>query len=241
MIDNDGMLVEASGGLGYTLDIENCTFAGNRNPGEPLIQITDAIFFAQPFEVSQSIFAFNDVALPLAIDDPTFFEFRCSDVFGNSGGDYVGALAARLGVDGNISADPLFCALELGDVFLQEGSPAVAECGLMGSHPVGCEVSGVGEAPTAAAAPSVWPSPTRGAVQAVWSLESGDIAGEPRGALVVDAQGRTVRELGLRREEGRALVAWDGRDGGGREVPTGVYWIRVVGSVLPAARVLTLR
>ncbi len=70
----------------------------------------------------------------------------CSDVWGNSGGDWIGDLAELLGVNGNISSDPLFCGggavhemYGLGDT-----SPCAEEnssCGQIGAWPVACSVS----------------------------------------------------------------------------------------------------
>lgn len=50
---------------------------------------------------------------------------RCVDAYGNAGGDWVGALAGRLGIDGNFSADPLFCDSDNGNFYLQWGSPCL--------------------------------------------------------------------------------------------------------------------
>lgn len=46
---------------------------------------------------------------------------------------------------------------------------------------------------------------------------------------VFDVRGRLVRDLGVFREQetSRFNVGWDGRDGTGREVPAGVYFLRV--------------
>ncbi|MEW5923563.1 MAG: right-handed parallel beta-helix repeat-containing protein, partial [Candidatus Zixiibacteriota bacterium] len=48
---------------------------------------------------------------------------RCSDIFGNPDGDYWGALADFFGIDGNISANPLFCDTALADFSLATNSP----------------------------------------------------------------------------------------------------------------------
>jgi hypothetical protein len=69
----------------------------------------------------------------------------CSDVYGNAGGDWVGCIAGRLGVDGNFSADPLFCDAEGGDFTLSAESPCLpgnhpdgVDCGLIGAFGQGC-------------------------------------------------------------------------------------------------------
>jgi hypothetical protein len=66
----------------------------------------------------------------------------CCDVYGNAGGDWVGALAGQEGINGNICADPLFCDPENDDFTLGEGSPCAPgqnpDCGLVGAWPVTC-------------------------------------------------------------------------------------------------------
>ncbi len=67
----------------------------------------------------------------------------CCDLYLNAGGDWVGGVAGQGGLSGNLSLDPLFCDLGIGDFRLSEGSPCGPqynpECGLIGAWPVGCE------------------------------------------------------------------------------------------------------
>ena len=68
----------------------------------------------------------------------------CCDIYGNTGGDYVGYIENELGINGNICEDPLVCDLEGQDFHLQEDSPCAPftppneECDLIGAWPVGC-------------------------------------------------------------------------------------------------------
>lgn len=82
--------------------------------------------------------------------DVVQFSIVCSDIFGNSGGDWVdvesgGCLANHLGQDGNLSADPLFCAADPeadGSWGLRSDSPCAPSqsgCGLIGAWDVDCE------------------------------------------------------------------------------------------------------
>jgi hypothetical protein len=54
----------------------------------------------------------------------------------------VGSVAGQLGIDGNISQDPLFCDPAGGDFTLCADSPCAADnnpaCGQIGALPVGC-------------------------------------------------------------------------------------------------------
>jgi hypothetical protein len=72
---------------------------------------------------------------------------RCTNIYGNQGGDWVDSLAVRLGVDGNICADPAFCNIDFEpyDLSLCDYSPCLPgnhpdgyACGLIGALGEGC-------------------------------------------------------------------------------------------------------
>jgi hypothetical protein len=91
----------------------------------------------------RSIFAFGTEG-GAAAPGPQI-ELSCCDVFGNAGGDFVGAFEGEKG--GMVfSEDPLFCNLPDYDVSLREGSPCLpgaSPCGTLGA------VSDIGCAPVA--------------------------------------------------------------------------------------------
>jgi len=72
----------------------------------------------------------------------------CNDVWNNSPGDYCGTLVDQTGINGNISANPLFCGVTgSGNYYLQASSPCAeghvpGYCGdaRMGCYPVKCTV-----------------------------------------------------------------------------------------------------
>jgi predicted outer membrane repeat protein len=70
----------------------------------------------------------------------------CCDMYGNEGGDWTGCAEGQLGVDGNISQNPLFCDVWENDFTLCEDSPCAPEanpaCGLVGALPVACDPCG---------------------------------------------------------------------------------------------------
>ena len=75
-----------------------------------------------------------------------------SDVYGNGGGDWVDGIAGQGTVNGNFSADPLFCQAELGDLTLYDDSPCLpgnhpdgGDWGLIGAWGLGCSATGVAE------------------------------------------------------------------------------------------------
>jgi hypothetical protein len=100
--------------------------------------------------LARSIVAGSRVGRAVELIDGGTARLNCCDLYGNEGGDWVGGMAGQLGQDGNISADPLFCNAEAGDLGLDNSSPCTApECGLMGARPASCgdPVYYVGAAP----------------------------------------------------------------------------------------------
>jgi hypothetical protein len=115
-----------------------CTFYGNSSSYSVIWVGT----IYQETVIERTIVAFSSsgAALDGWSTDPVVV--RCCDLYGNAGGDWVHGFEDDLGVDGNISADPLFCDPGTEDYRLQEGSPCGPdynpECGLVGAWPVGC-------------------------------------------------------------------------------------------------------
>jgi len=71
-------------------------------------------------------------------------DLDCCDIYGNTGGDWVGYIQDQLGEDGNVSLNPLFCGADNGDFTLRSDSPCApehspADCGLIGAWEVGCD------------------------------------------------------------------------------------------------------
>ncbi|MFC1573403.1 hypothetical protein ACFL6M_07380 [Candidatus Eisenbacteria bacterium] len=78
-------------------------------------------------------------------------ELVCCDIYGNEGGNYVGPVSGQLGVNGNISEDPLFCGTpgpEF-DLRVHKDSPCVpfsppnGDCDLIGARPIGCGLDAI--------------------------------------------------------------------------------------------------
>lgn len=125
--------------------IRNCTFAQNvmetfnDNPGHVVLS------YLAPPTLNNSIIAFNDTAYAFleSFYAPTL---SCCNIYGNQYGDWIGDIADQLGVNGNISEDPLFCDVSELDYRLQNSSPCAPEnneCGvLIGAGDVGCHLCG---------------------------------------------------------------------------------------------------
>jgi hypothetical protein len=93
-------------------------------------------------QVQNCIIAFSAMGEAVHCEDGTSITFECCDVFGNESGDWTGCIADQLGITGNISADPLFCDPNSGNLSLYIDSPCALEnndCGvLIGAMPIGC-------------------------------------------------------------------------------------------------------
>lgn len=151
---------------------------------------------------------------------------RCNDVWG-SGPSYNGACAEMAGVDGNFSADPLFCNALQGDYRLDGGSPCAplnspGGCELIGALPIGCGVMSIKE--EGVATPGlrlmVLPNPAFGVVQ----FKAGGDA--ERGVIeVYNSRGAVVQVLG-----GADPIRWVP----GAEVRSGIYFARLLTGGQPA-------
>lgn len=230
------------GGLAAMLasvSITGSTFQGNAAPeGGALHADLDT-----QCTVDNAILAFCAVGEAVWCDSTSSAALTCCDVFGNAGGDWVGALAGQQGVNGNFAQDPLFCDAPAGDLRLASGSPCLpgnhpdgADCALIGAHG-GCASVGVpGWVSPLAVRLTAQPNPFRGSVHLAWEL--------PRPAdariTIFDVDGRRVRAFDVRASSG--VLRWDGRTEEGRASSAGPYFVRLESSAGTATRrVLLLR
>jgi predicted outer membrane repeat protein len=142
----------SSGGAVYSQSnaepsLANCTIVGSRGIGAG---VSVKAFLGNPGAavLLNTVIAFSVQGEAIHCDAASTAELRCCDLFANAGGDWVGCIEGQLGVDGNISMDPLFCDAANGDFTLHEGSPCAPGhsppgCGLIGAEPVGCGVTTV--------------------------------------------------------------------------------------------------
>jgi len=136
--------------------LTNCTFHGNLayDDGAGIYSNLDATPVLERSVIANSL---GGGAIACEID---FFLFgptlTCCDLYGNVGGDWTGYIADQLGINGNFSADPLFCDTASGDLTLEECSPCLPgnhpdsyDCGgVIGAFGAGCECSSGAESTT---------------------------------------------------------------------------------------------
>ena len=142
---NGGPLGDTGGGgiaVGNSpaLQISECTIVGNSAPlGAGLFVGYDA----SP-TLNRTVVAFNTpwpntgTGAGIEVGAPTgSLSMGCSDVFGNSGGNFAG-MTDPTGTNGNQSADPVFCDLQARDLTISVLSPCApahspSGCGLVGA------------------------------------------------------------------------------------------------------------
>jgi hypothetical protein len=170
----------------------------------------------------------------------------CSDIYGNPGGDWIGCIADLAGVDGNFSADPLFCG-DLNDeepLSLAANSPCTPEnnpsCDLIGALPVGCSVTSAGgfdgRAPLVSAL-EVSPNPFNPRTSISFTLERTEevLIG------IYDLTGKLVAKLahGIF-TAGDHMLSWHGSDSTGAAAPSGTYLVRLESTAGVQVRKLSL-
>ena len=169
----------------------------------------------------------------------------CCDAYENVPGDWVEALAGMEGVDGNFSADPLFCDPGHGVMTLRSDSPCLPggnSCYVViGTFGVGCQASSAApevEIPRQSYLAASVPNPFN--PQTVLSF---GLAAPGRTSLVIyDLSGRKVCTL-VDQEllpAGVHSYSWNGRDDGGRNVAAGIYLYRVQAGDYVSTRKMTL-
>jgi hypothetical protein len=144
------------------IEIAECLFAGNSEPavlllGNARAEIVQSTFVDNGADFGTIVLADTD-RCRLRLDrviltgnrggsilagEPTLLEdVRCTNVYGNEGGDWSGLLSGHLETDHNLSRDPLFCDPIGGDYRLSAASPCSAdslpECGGTGAFGAAC-------------------------------------------------------------------------------------------------------
>jgi predicted outer membrane repeat protein len=220
-----GGVIRILSGYGHrpSITISHSTFAKNAG------SYGGSLSLGFPIAIENSIFAVGTAGEAIRCEgQPPVLS--CTDIFGNAGGDWIGCIADQLGINGCLSADPLFCNAAAGDYTLAETSPCApahspSGCDLIGARPVACVTPiGVDEQapPAAGLSLSVVPNPiTRDAVV--------EIAGGRRVVRLSlhDVAGRLAARRDVRVDDGATRrVRWSDLLGGG-ELPAGIYFLEV--------------
>ncbi len=212
-------------------DLIQCTVAFN----ESLVEGGGLFLRDAAPEISHTLFTFNEGSGISALGNSLPL-ISCTDIFGNSEGDWLGLIADQVNLRGNLSADPLFCSMEPGDadVFFVDGNSPVAngdsDCDLMGSQPVGCnqQVADAGPVPghLGLSAVSAWPNPFNPRTTIKFEL----VQPQRVQVSVYSMQGALVRQLANAEfSEGAQSLQWNGDDEAGRQIGSGTYIVVIQG------------
>jgi predicted outer membrane repeat protein len=139
-----GAVVVSSGDA----EVRGCTFV--ENDGETFGYIVGSgltVGGGSFAKIENCIFAFGTYGPAIMNLQGQGCAASCTDIFGNAGGDWVDCVEGQNGINGNISADPLFCDRAQDDLSLDERSPCAPDnsgaCSLIGAHGVGCGTTAV--------------------------------------------------------------------------------------------------
>ncbi|MFH1279973.1 MAG: hypothetical protein ABIK65_16540 [Candidatus Eisenbacteria bacterium] len=147
--DIQGGALWCGSNISVRFDLDGCTLAHNSAPTGSGIFYRPGSSGGESPVIARSIIALGQVGGAIYCDGyATVLDIGCTDLRGNEGGDWTGCIADQYGVNGNFSADPLFCDPDLGDFTLRSDSPCLpgnhpdgADCGLIGAFVEGCEGS----------------------------------------------------------------------------------------------------
>lgn len=245
-----GNTAECGGAVGCSFSaprIANSTFCANSATASVAAGAGIECWNHAAPTIDNTIIAFSSNGQAVRCHEGATATLGCCDLYGNLGGDWVGALASQLGQDGNFSLDPCFCDQEARDLHLWNHSPCnqAGHCGLIGAWPVGCTEPQVALEPRVAQSTApillrATPNPFTTATTLDFSLPT---PGEVR-LEVADPAGRLVRALlGRKLSAGRHRCPWDGHDESGRMLPAGSYYyrLRVDGQVVATNAAVILR
>lgn len=143
----DNHATSGNGGAVWTLmsasyDFDNCTFSENSATGSGGAVCPD---YTSAVTMQDCIVAFGTGGAGVGCAGSGTATLTCSDVYGNTGGDWVGCILEQQGSDHNFSLDPRFCGPVNPDepYSLKDNSPCAAannlDCGQVGAYPIGCE------------------------------------------------------------------------------------------------------
>ncbi|MBN2169682.1 MAG: DUF1565 domain-containing protein, partial [Candidatus Krumholzibacteriota bacterium] len=143
-----GNIVETQGGgIGVLrasqVAMQSCTVAGNTSTAAT--NANGGVYAysnGAHIDLYECIVAFNTGIGVMCWNETGTITLHDSDVYGNTGGDWVNCIAGQEANPCNMSADPLFCDAAVGDYALDAASPCLPannDCGVqMGAFGEGC-------------------------------------------------------------------------------------------------------
>ncbi len=131
--------------FGGPVDFSRCTFHANGRSGAAVLNVEMA---SSTLNLSRCIVT-GSPGSAFSCTDGGVLNISCTDAWNNAEGDWTDCAAGQLGVDGNFSADPLYCDLANGDFAFDADSPCAPggnACGVtIGAYGVGCGLTAAEE------------------------------------------------------------------------------------------------
>jgi hypothetical protein len=159
---------------------------------------------------------------------------KCCNIYGNAGGDWIGCLAGKDTVNGNLCEDPLFCNLAGGDYHLCDASTCAPaqqpECGLIGALGVGCyssverlEDRGGGVLSFEAISPNPLATQARIRYNVPAATDLSRVL-----IKIYDCRGRLIKTVvNSQKPPGSHAAVWNCKDSCDRKVASGVYFCQL--------------
>ncbi len=227
--------------------VSRCTFANNHASVGAHLSVNTSM--TDTLKVDHCLFAFATLAEGVFWDGEKNLELSCVDIFGNEGGDWVGAIADQEMTGGNLHLNPQFCgdANPLFPLSLAPGSPCAEknspDCGRIGALPVGCSsVAGADYHPPLASdfrLQPCFPNPFNPTTTISFELTYDAIVN----LAIHDARGELVRTLvSGYYQAGISSKVWHGKDDHGQAVASGLYFARLtIGDQSDVRKMVLLR
>jgi parallel beta-helix repeat protein len=198
--------------------------------------------FVQANPVIENCIVANNDGPGIYVGGTADVTINCSNVVGNTEGDYYGNILNQTGLNGNISEAPLFCDYDNWVLTLAEQSPCLPEnndCGvLMGALGMDCTLTDVSEVPGyGVQLLPCFPNPFN--PHTTISLHVEDPAMVR--ITIHDVTGRQIRILHEGwHEAGHRDLTWNGLDEAGKDAPSGIYFVVLDGPAGRSSQKITL-
>ncbi|MEW6051710.1 MAG: right-handed parallel beta-helix repeat-containing protein [Candidatus Zixiibacteriota bacterium] len=111
-------------GIGFT-EVENCAFIANSADTGSFVAVQYSSGDTASFDRCAIIGNQGGSTIHVGSGYDTALAFGCSDIYGNDGGDWVGFIAEQANLNGNFSADPLFCDTSYTNLAVHSASPCL--------------------------------------------------------------------------------------------------------------------
>lgn len=233
---------------GSTVCFRNCTFYADSASEAGSALVCGCHAYAC---LDNSILAYGTSGQAVSCWSTGTAVLRCCDVYGNAGGDWVDCIADQAGIDGNFSADPLFCDAEGENWRLHADSPCLPgqhpsgdACGLIGAWAIGCPTGDVPRPSSSRHAIRLLrglPNPCAHELRIEFELGPASVAAHhawtqstdphirsPLEIEIFDPAGRRIRAWRMASSAaGRQTVVWNGRHQSGVAAQAGIYLCRL--------------